>query len=219
MNTLKFALLFLLATQLFSYPTLSQDIKEKSIYPMGEKIYTKKCPNLGFKEYRTYDTLYTAITTKNICSKLNTKHSQALALFLWDKKRITHKHYDKLTVTKDEKCQVCGMYLHYYPTWISQINYPKDETYKFDGIKDMMKFYFNNKEGITDILVQDYYTLNTLNAKEAFFVLGSDVTGPMGHELIAFSDKKKAMSFALEHKGKAPLSFDEITEYMVRSLD
>ena len=219
MNTLKFSLLFLLTIQLFSYPTLSQDVKEKSVYPMGEKILTKKCPNLSYKEYKTYDKLYEAIKTQSICTKLNTKHAESLALYIWDKKRASHKHYDKLSVTKDEKCQVCGMYLHYYPTWVAQINYPQGETYKFDGIKDMMKFCFNNKEGITEILVQDYYTLETLNAKSAYFVLGSDVTGPMGHELIAFSDKKKAMSFSLEHKGKAPLSFEEVTEYMVRNLD
>jgi len=186
---------------------------------MGEKIYSKKCTNLEFKKYTSYEKLSDAISTQNICGKLNKKHVEALALFIWDKKRVAHKHYKKLSVTKEEKCQVCGMYLHYYPTWVSQINYPKGETYKFDGIKDMMKFYFNNKEGIVDILVQDYYTLETLDAREAFFVIGSDVTGPMGHELIAFGDKKKAISFSLEHKGKIPLGFEEVTEYMVRHLD
>jgi len=99
-----------------------------------------------------------------------------------------------------------------------RINYAKDETYNFDGMKCMFKFYFNNKEGIIDILVQDYYTLKTLNAKEAYFVVGSDVYGPMGHELIPFIDKKSARTFLLEHKGEKVYTFDEITEYMVRSL-
>jgi len=219
MTFLKLLTLLTLTYNLYATSPISDTIKEKKIYPMGEKIYTKKCPTLTIDKYKNYELLLHAIKKDAICTKLNEKHSQALAVYLWDKKRTHHKEYKKLTVTKDEKCQVCGMYLHYYPTWVSQINYPNNETYKFDGIKDMMKFYFNNKEGIVDILVQDYYSLKTLNAREAFFVIGSDVTGPMGYELIAFSDKKKAMSFSLEHKGKKVLSFDKVTEYMVRSLD
>ena len=57
----KLTLLLLLSTLLFSYPTISSDIKEKRIYPMGEKIYSKKCPNLEFKKYTSYKKLSDAI--------------------------------------------------------------------------------------------------------------------------------------------------------------
>jgi nitrous oxide reductase accessory protein NosL len=217
--SLKLFILFVFSLNLYAAMPISNDVKEKKLYPMGEKIYNKKCPTLDIANYKSYDKLLHAIEKNNICTQLNKKHAEALAVYLWDKKSLSHKHYKKITVTKEDKCPVCGMYLHYYPTWVSQINYPNNETYKFDGIKDMMKFYFSNKEGIVDILVQDYYSLKTLNARDAFFVIGSDVTGPMGYELIAFSDKKKAMDFSLEHKGKKVLRFDKITEHMVRSLD
>lgn len=214
----KLSLLLILSLTLFAYPQITQDVKDKKIYPMGEKIYKSKCKDVDVSKYKTYDELSAQITDEKLCGNLKAKHSQALALYLWDVKRADAKTYETLTVTKKDKCQVCGMHMHHYPTWVSRINYPKDETYNFDGMKCMFKFYFNNKKGITDILVQDYYSLKTINAREAFFVVGSDVYGPMGHELIPFKDKKSATSFSLEHKGKVIYSFDEITEYMVRSL-
>lgn len=213
-----FFLSALFCASLFSYPQISQDIKDKKIYPIGEKIYKSKCSNIDTAKFKTYDDLLSSLESKKSCGDLNKNHLQALSLYLWDVKRHNSKIYPKLTVTNKDKCQVCGMFLHHYPTWVSRINYPNGETYNFDGMKCMFKFYFNNKEGIKDILVQDYYTLKTINARDAYFVVGSDVYGPMGHELVPFKDKKSATTFSLEHKGKKVYSFDEVTEHMVRSL-
>jgi len=215
-----FKLLFLvtlLNISLFAYPQISQEIKDKKIYPMGEKIYNSKCKNVDISKFETYGLLLKALN-KNLCGKLNKKYTQSLALYIWDVKHADKKLYEKIIVSKKEKCQVCGMFLSHYPNWVSRIKYPKGETYNFDGMKCMFKFYFNNKKGITDILVQDYYTLKTINARDAYFVVGSDVYGPMGHELVPFKDKKSAITFSLEHRGKHVYAFDEITEYMVRSL-
>jgi len=198
---------------------ISNTLKEKKFYPMGKRIHEKKCPTLLSDKFASYEKLLDAITTQNVCSKLSKKQSKALAIYLWDKEHTKSKKYPKLTVTKDEKCQVCGMFLHYYPTWIAQINYPKGETYKFDGVKDMLKFYFNNEKGIVDVLVQDYYTLETLDARTAYYVIGSDVLGPMGNELIPFKSKKSADSFSLDHKGKKVLSFQKLTSKLVHNLD
>jgi nitrous oxide reductase accessory protein NosL len=220
MSFIKLFLLLSLTLNLFGDVNISDAMKQKQIYPMGKKIYTKKCPSLDISSFKTYDDLLDAVEHKGICSKLNKKHSKALSIYLWDKKAAPQKkEYKKITITKDEKCQVCGMYLHYYPSWVAEIDYPKNETYKFDGIKDMMKFYFNNEEGIVNVLVQDYYSLKTLDAHKAYYVIGSDVLGPMGNELIAFSDKKSAKIFFFDHKGKKLLSFDELTAPMVHDLD
>jgi nitrous oxide reductase accessory protein NosL len=67
--------------------------------------------------------------------------------------------------------------------------------------------------------VSDYYTLEEVPAKEAIYVLGSNVFGPMGNELIPFKSKKSAKTFMQEHNGKAILMFDEITDKMVMALD
>lgn len=120
-------------------------------------------------------------------------------------------------IPKDAKCPVCGMFVAKYPNWAATIKTEK-ETFYFDGVKDMMKFYFEptkySKDAIlkdSSILVTDYYTLEQVDAKSAFFVLGSNVMGPMGNELIPFKDENSAKDFSKEHAGKKVLKFEEIT--------
>ena len=129
-------------------------------------------------------------------------------------------------VPENARCSVCGMFVAKYPNWLAQINYDSpDETKFFDGVKDMMVFYFNPqkyggpaRETIKGIFVKDYYTLTWLEAKKAFYVVGSDIYGPMGHELIPFESKEAAESFSKDHHGKSILTFAEITSDLIESL-
>jgi nitrous oxide reductase accessory protein NosL len=212
---------FLIVTLgVFASSQYSQNIKVKKIYPIGEKIYKKKCSNIDLSSYKSYEELLYAIESKDICSHLNKKHAEYLALYLWDTTRNNqhHTHYEKLTVDTQEKCPVCGMFLYKYPQWVSRIYYGK-KSFSFDGIKDMMKFYFQHKEGVSLLLVQDYYSAQTLDAKKAYYVIGSDVYGPMGNECIAFKTQKDAKRFLLDHRGKKVIRFSDITPNMVYKLD
>lgn len=217
---LKLLLLSLTATFLSAYPNISQTVKEKKIYPMGEKIYLKRCQEIVPSSYETYTLMQDDIKEKSLCKELSPQYFEALSLYLWDVKRqsVKEKSYKKLTATKDEKCPICGMFLYKYPTWISRINY-ENNSFGFDGIKDMMKYYFQHPEGIKEILVQDYYTQKTINAREAFFAIGSDVYGPMGNEFIAFKDEKSAKRFMIDHHAKEILQFNTITQEKVYKLD
>ena len=130
------------------------------------------------------------------------------------------------SVSAQTRCTVCGMFVAKYPNWLSQIQYENPEQTKFfDGVKDMMVFYFNPEhyggipsEAIKDIYVKDYYSLNWFSAKDAFYVVGSDVYGPMGHELIPFEIRDAAESFSKDHHGKEILTFDKITPELIESL-
>jgi len=194
--------------------------KSKKIYPMGKKIYEKKCHSfhIDFSKYKALNIFKADI--KKQCPDLQEKPLQALTLYLWDVKKVhkTDKNLAEITVTKDEKCPVCGMFIYKYPKWAAQIYYGKTHL-SFDGVKDMMKYYFSHQKGITQMLVRDYYTQKTLDAKKAFFVLGSAVYGPMGNELIPFGTKQAAKTFSMDHQGKKIVSFDQITLKMVQALD
>jgi len=130
------------------------------------------------------------------------------------------------TVSPRTRCSVCGMFVAKYPNWLAQIHYDTPEQIKFfDGVKDMMVFYFNPeqyegqaREAIKYIYVKDYYSLKRLPAKDAYYVVGSDVYGPMGHELIPFELKNAAESFLKDHHGKEILTFDKITPEIINSL-
>jgi len=69
------------------------------------------------------------------------------------------------------------------------------------------------------MLVTDYYTLESLPAKDALFVTGSNVYGPMGNELIPFKNRKEAENFLSDHKGEKILGFKDIDAKTVMALD
>ena len=123
------------------------------------------------------------------------------------------------------RCIVCGMFVAKYPNWITQIRDSAGKVEMFDGVKDMMAYYFDpaafggdSKVTPAEIWVKDYYTLAWLDGRKAFYVLGSDVYGPMGDEFIPFQDKAAAESFLKDHHGKQVLSFSEITKDMIDSM-
>ena len=129
-------------------------------------------------------------------------------------------------VSEHTRCTVCGMFVAKYPNWLTRIRYDDPgETKYFDGVKDMMVYYFNpdsyggdSREAIRDMQVKDYYSLNWIAAKDAYFVSGSDVYGPMGHELIPFQTREAAESFSKDHHGKDILTFEQITPELIESL-
>jgi nitrous oxide reductase accessory protein NosL len=130
-------------------------------------------------------------------------------------------------ITPADKCPVCGMFVAKYPDFVDQIVF-KDGTHAFfDGVKDMMKYYFDlpkynpgkTKTDIAAILVTDYYTLKLSDGLKAWYVAGSDVYGPMGKELMPFKDEAAAKEFKVDHKGTAILSFTDITPALIKTLD
>ncbi len=218
-------LLFL--SLIFSISTLDADAsislaqKEKKIYPMGKKIYEKRCKtNIDLQKYKSIDALSKDIKDKDLCRSLNKKQLDALCLYLFEVKRVSSgeaKVYE-IKASKDEKCPICGMYVHKYPKWICQIFYD-DKHLSFDGVKDMMKYYFSHKKGISKMLVRDYYSQKVLDARDAYFVVGSDVYGPMGNELIVFKKESEAKTFSMDHKGIKVMKFRDIDEEEIDKLD
>ncbi len=132
-----------------------------------------------------------------------------------------------LTPSAKDKCPVCGMFVAKYPDWTAQIIFKDGTVYFFDGAKDMFKFYFNLKryspkrtiDDVSAIYVTDYYSLNPIDGFTAIYVIGSDVYGPMGRELIPFGRNQEAMEFKRDHKGKEILKFKDITPAMIKGLD
>jgi copper chaperone NosL len=130
-------------------------------------------------------------------------------------------------MTKKDKCPVCGMFVYKYPKWVAVIELADGISYFYDGAKDMFKHYMNvskytpGKSGheIVSLEVTDYYAVALIDAKEAWYVIGSDVFGPMGHELIPFENQASAQEFLEDHKGTRILRFQDVTEETIKALD
>ena len=117
-----------------------------------------------------------------------------------------------------DRCPVCGMFVEKYENWIATVVFEDGEHVFFDGPKDLFRFlhdlekYGHDADAINDVLVTDYYTTKRMKARDAFFVVGSDVMGPMGHELVALRSESEAETFVRDHWGDKILRFDEVTE-------
>ena len=148
------------------------------------------------------------------------------ALDLNRKKKKTEKQL-YITVTKKDRCPVCGMFVHPYQKWITQVQFKDGSHHSFDGMKCMCRVYIDpekydstkKKRDIKLILVRDYYTLKFIRHDTAFYVVGSDVFGPMGHELIPFDSEKNAETFLTDHNGLKILQFHEINTELLDKLD
>ena len=129
--------------------------------------------------------------------------------------------------SKKDKCPVCGMFVYKYPDWLAEIIFKDGSVDFFDGAKDLFKYYFNlakynpgkNKKNIAAIYVMEYYDMQLIDARKAIFIIGSDVYGPMGHELIPFATEEDARAFMKDHKGKRILRFEAVTPRVIGKLD
>lgn len=183
----------------------------------GFMMYNKLCKNAPMPEFDSYAKAKAHLIASNACGKLKDKQAQAIAIYLVDK-TVTHTS-KAIKVPKGAKCQVCGMFVSKYPKWAAKITTKTGKTYYFDGNKDLMKYYFKTQEPLDEMLVTNYYTITALPAKKAYYVIGSNVYGPMGHELIAFATQAEAEQFKKDHFGTRVLSFKAITPAIVHTLD
>ncbi|MDA8125431.1 MAG: nitrous oxide reductase accessory protein NosL [Deltaproteobacteria bacterium] len=129
--------------------------------------------------------------------------------------------------TAKDKCPVCGMFVAKYPDWLTALRFKDGSHSYFDGAKDLFKFLHQPQkyapgrkpEEFDAVLVRDYYTLSWIDGRKAWYVLGSDVYGPMGRELIPLEKEKDAKGFLNDHKGQRIIRFSEATPEVVKALD
>lgn len=124
-------------------------------------------------------------------------------------------------------CPVCGMVVAKYPNWIASVVWHDGHAHHFDGAKDMFKFLHDlpryapghRGQDIARMVVTEYYDLKRIDARQAWYVIGSDVLGPMGHELVPLASRADAEEFMRDHKGRRIVGFDQIDRALPEALD
>lgn len=126
-----------------------------------------------------------------------------------------------------DTCPVCGMFVARYPEWVATVVYRDGHAHHFDGAKDLFKYLLDlarwapghRAEDIATIAVTDYYAVERIDARTAWYVIGSDMLGPMGHELIPHPTEAEARDFLRDHKGVRVLRYGDVTPELLRRLD
>ena len=122
-------------------------------------------------------------------------------------------------------CPICEMAISEHTLWVAVIMFSDGKHVKLHGPKSMFTYYFNlenydkkyKKKNVSTLHVTDYYTLKHIRAEEAYYVINSNMLGPMGAELVPFKNLASAKSFIKEYGGEI-LSYENITPEIVSSL-
>ncbi|MEW8027065.1 MAG: nitrous oxide reductase accessory protein NosL [Candidatus Thiodiazotropha sp.] len=126
-----------------------------------------------------------------------------------------------------DTCPVCGMFVALYPDWIATVRYHGGHAHHFDGAKDLFKYLLDLPQWAPDhqlghieaIGVTEYYGVQRIDARKAYYVIGSDVLGPMGHELIPLETKADAEEFLRDHNGTRILRYEDVVLPLLQGLD
>lgn len=142
---------------------------------------------------------------------------------------ISHGSQDPINtpqeITENLSCGKCGMFPAKYPKWQTQVVFTDGAMAPFDGCKCMFGFLFKMNQfdqqhtagDVASIWVREFNSGDWIDAKEAHYVIGSDEMGPMGKELIPFSNIATAETFQKEHGGNVAM-YDSISMETLKPL-
>lgn len=133
---------------------------------------------------------------------------------------------DPKPIPANARCPVCGMYPARSPRWAAQTVFKDGAAHFFDSPADLFAFLqkvdrHDKHYSLDDVAVSfisDFETGQWIEARNAFFVHGSSVVGPMRDaDLPAFTSRNAADALARSHGGKV-LTFAEVTPELIQSL-
>ncbi len=134
--------------------------------------------------------------------------------------------YAARPVPADARCPVCGMYPARYPRWAAQTIFRDGAAHYFDSPVNLFDFLhkvsrYDRRYTLDDVAVsyvRDLESGQWIEAGQAFFVHGSDVTGPMRNaDLPAFASRQAADTFVGQHRGSV-LTASDMTPPLLASL-
>jgi len=126
-------------------------------------------------------------------------------------------------IGKDTACVLDGMLLADFPGPKAQIHYDQGSPDFFCDTKEMFSILLQpeEKKRVVAVYTQDMGQADWahpqdhwIDAKKAYYVVGSKMTGSMGATIGSFATETAAQAFAGRHGGKV-LRFDQVTLDMV----
>lgn len=115
------------------------------------------------------------------------------------------------------RCAHCGMRVDPGSSWRAGASAADGTALVFDTPKCMVRIVRSGR-GARDPWVIEYYSAERRPAEGLFYVLGSDVLGPMGRDLVPIEGRDRAARFLADHHGQRVLAWSEIDAASIEAL-
>lgn len=116
-----------------------------------------------------------------------------------------------------DRCDLCGMRVGADSGWRAGGESAEGAPLAFDTPKCLFRRHHERGE-VRDAWVIEYYSQQRRPARELFFVIGSDLEGPMGRDLVPVAGREAAERLMRDHHGQRVLAFDEVTREVTAAL-
>ena len=210
---------------LYLDPTKSVDA-EKAFYVVGSKARG----TMTMKSKLAFPSKKEAEDFANSCGgsvlQFKDAYQLAAATVVKENEMINRNRISKGKIVEplDNKdiCPVCDMYPARYPQNKCQLQTKGGEVVHFCSTQCLFEYLKNPQSyGMPELKVKatwvvDYTTGKWIFAKNAYYVLGTEVRGPMGKEAYPFVNLEDARSFSKDHSGTIK-RFSEVTIEQIMS--
>ena len=117
------------------------------------------------------------------------------------------------------RCAKCGMPVDDHPRWVAGAVTAAGAGERFCCPRCLFAWRGSARgTGSHDLWVTEYYSQKQTPVADVLFVMGSDVTGPMGKSLVPVAGPGAAERFREDHHGTRLLRVEEITPELLREL-
>lgn len=115
------------------------------------------------------------------------------------------------------RCALCGMRVTRGAAFSSGARTAGGDEVVFDSVKCMFRWLGQHADA-HDPWTTEHLSRSERPARELLYVLGSDLHGPMGADLVAVDTREHAEQLRESHHGSRVLTFDEIGSDVVDGL-
>jgi hypothetical protein len=118
---------------------------------------------------------------------------------------------------KEARCKNCGMRIDPTSQWRTELVAADGAVVAFDTTRCALQSWRSGKTPAKSVRVQDYYDRKERDGNDVRFVIGGDVVGPMGPDLVPV-DPARVSKFMQDHAADRALRLDEVTPEVLASI-
>jgi hypothetical protein len=118
---------------------------------------------------------------------------------------------------KEARCKHCGMRIDPNSAWRTELVAGDGTTAAFDTPRCALTSWRTGKTLARSLRAQEYYERRVRSGEELRFVIGGDVLGPMGPDLVPV-DPSRAAKFVQDHGADRALRLEEISPEVLSTL-